>query len=412
MTLDSVQLFEAALSIKDPWFIKNIQFDSDKKRLDIYIDFKRGSTFKSKNSEYPGEYKVYDTSYKEWRHLNFFEHECYLHCRTPRIDLGDNKTELISPPWAGMNSGFTLLFEAFILELCRYMPVHTVCKIINESDNKLWRLLDKYVDSAREHEDHSQVETVGMDETSRAKGHEYVSLFVDLKQSRTIFVAEGKDHDTVKRFAKDLTEHNGDPKNITDVSCDMSLAFIKGVGEALPNAKITFDKFHIVKLINEAVDKVRRQEAATQPLLKKTRYIWLKNHNNLTVKQSETLNDLSLPKLNIKTVRALRIREAFQAIYNTETEEDFIFLLNKWYFWATHSRLEPIKEVAKTVKNHWDGVIEWKRSQINNGILEGLNSIVQAAKAKSRGFRTFKCFKIMVYLVTGNLDFNKVNAYC
>ena len=410
--MDSAKLFEAALSITAPWFIKDIAFDPDKQRLDIHIDFKRGSSFASKNPEVSGEYKVHDTVKKTWRHMNFFQHECYLHCRTPRIKPGSGAVELVSPPWAGKNTGFTLLFEAFIIELCRYMPVHAVCKIIGENDNKIWRLLDKYVESVREYEDFAELNTVGIDETSRAKGHEYVSLFVDLEQSRTVFVAEGKDHRTTTQFAQDLIQHNRDPNNIKDVSCDMSPAFIKGVRETLPNANITFDKFHILKLINDAVDAVRRQEAATQPLLKKTRYIFLKNEKKLTETQREKLRELSLPSLNIKSVRALRIREAFQAIYSADTEEDFVLLLKKWYFWATHSRLDPIKSVAKTIKKHWDGVVEWKRSQISNGILEGLNSIVQAAKAKSRGFRTFKCFKIMVYLTTGKLDFTKVNAYC
>jgi len=410
--MDSTKLFETALSVTAPWYIKNIQFDPDKQRLDVFIDFKRGSTFRSQNSEYTGNYKAYDTVDKTWRHMNFFQHECHLHCRTPRIKPGDGKVELISPPWAGKSNGFTLLFEAYIIELCHYMTPHNVCKIIGESDNKLWRLLNKYVNTARKYEDFVHIDTVGMDETSRAKGHDYVSLFVDLKEKRTIFVAEGKDHSTVSKFAEDLVQHNGNPEIIKDASCDMSPAFIKGVHDFLPNAKITFDKFHILKLINTAVDKVRREEAATQPLLKKKRYLFLKNESNLTKNQHSQLKDLSLPKLNLKSVRALRIRESFQAIYNADSVEDFDVLLKKWYFWATHSRLESIKDVAKTIKKHWDGITEWKRSQINNGILEGLNSVVQAAKAKSRGFRTFKCFKIMIYLVTGKLNFEKVNAYC
>lgn len=410
--MDSTALFETALSITSPWYVKNIEFDSGKKRLDIYIDFKRGSVFSPTDYDSSETYKAYDTIEKTWRHMNFFQHECYLHCRTPRIKTKEGNLKLVSPPWAGRNTGFTLLFEAFILELCRHMPVHTVCEIINETDNKIWRLLDKYIESARKYEDFSELDTIGVDETSRAKGHDYISLFVDLKEKRTVFVTEGKDHTTVDQFAKDLLQHNGNPDNIKDVSCDMSPAFIKGVHKALPNANITFDKFHILKVINKAVDTVRRQEVATQPLLKKTRYIFLKNNQKLTISQSVKLEELSLPRLNIKSVRALRIREAFQAIYNAETEEGFVLLLKKWYFWATHSRLDPIKGAAKTIKKHWDGIIEWKRSLISNGILEGLNSIVQAAKAKSRGFRTFRYFKIMVYLVTGNLNFKNVNAFC
>ena len=141
--MKSEMLFEAALSIKEPWYIKDIKFDVNLKRLDIYIDFKRGSLFKSANPDHADEYKAYDTIEKTWRHLNFFEHECYLHCRTPRIKPDDTKIELISPPWAGKNTGFTLLFEAMVVEMCRYMPIHTVCKLINETDNKIWRLLGK-----------------------------------------------------------------------------------------------------------------------------------------------------------------------------------------------------------------------------------------------------------------------------
>jgi len=403
------KLFEAALSIQSPWFIKDVEFNVDAKRLDIYIDFKRGSTFPSGKSNDTEKYKVKDTLDKTWRHLNFFEHECYLHCRTPRIDFGNNKTELISPPWAGINAGFTLLFEALIIELCAHMPVHSVCQIINESDNKIWRLLEKYVDSALEHEDYSHITAVGMDETSRSKGHNYISLFVDMVKGKTVHVAEGKDHKTVKDFVQSLEKHNGDRNQIKDASCDMSPAFIKGIKEYLPEASITFDKFHILKVINKAVDQVRREEVSLQPILTKARYVLLKNHNNLTKNQKDKLEELKLSKINLKSIRALHIRENFQEIYKASSEEEFKILLKKWYFWATHSRLEPIIKAAKTIKNHWAGVLEWKKSQINNGILEGLNSIVQAAKAKARGFRTFRNFRIVVFLLTGDLNFKALN---
>ncbi|MCP3943478.1 MAG: ISL3 family transposase, partial [Desulfobacteraceae bacterium] len=391
--MDKKQLFENALSIASPWYIDRMEFDSEKKRLDIHIDFERGATFRSSDPAYEGEFKAFDTKPKTWRHLNFFQHECYLHCRTPRIKPDSGKIELISPPWEGKHPGFTLLFEALILELCTHMPVNCVSRMINENDGKIWRMLEKYIDIARLNEDFSELDSVGMDETSRAKHHQYVTLFVDLDQNRTIFVTEGKGNETVKEFADDLEAHNGDRNNIKDVSCDMSPAFIKGVNENLPEALITFDKFHILKIINEAVDKVRREEVTSQPLLLRTKYVLLKNDENLTEKEREKLEKLSLPSLNLKSIRALNIRNSFQDIYKAPTEEGFETLLKKWYFWATHSRLDPIIKAAKTIKNHWDGVIEWKRSQINNGVLEGLNSVVQAAKAKARGFRTTKYFK-------------------
>jgi len=249
-----------------------------------------------------------------------------------------------------------------------------------------------------------------LDETSRAKGHEYITLFVDLQKRRTIFITQGKDNLTVARFAYDFQNHNGSIKAIKDVSCDMSPAFIKGVKENLPNAQITFDKFHILKIINEAVDKVRKEEVGTNKLLKGTRYIWLKNYNNLTIKQKEKLDEFTMSSMNTKTLRAYNIRQSFQEIYQAKTEDEFITYLNKWYYWATHSRLEPIIKAAKTIKRHWDGVIHWYESKINNGILEGLNSVIQAAKSKARGYKTFKNYKIIVYLLTGKLDFALVNS--
>jgi transposase len=148
----------------------------------------------------------------------------------------------------------------------------------------------------------------------------------------------------------------------------MSPAFSKGVKENMPDAEITFDKFHIIKLINEAVDQVRREEGSYTPILKGNRYIFLKNESNLTEKQKIIKEELSMAKLNLKSVRALQIREAFQQIYVAESTEKFEGLLNNWYYWATHSQLAPIVKVAKTIKRHWDGIVSWKKSQINNGI--------------------------------------------
>lgn len=407
------QLFEAALNIQEPWFIKDIQFDPEKKRLDIHIDFHKGSAFhyESQKDNINGDFKAYDTQLKQWRHLNFFEHECYLQARVPRVKINENNIRLIEPPWSGLRNGFTMLFEALVLQLASHMPVHTVSKIIHESDYKIWSLLECYVNAALAHNDYSQLTAVGMDETSQRKGHDYITLFVDMIQKRTIFITEGKDHETVKAFVDDVKAHNGDPELIKDVSCDMSPAFIRGVEDYLPDANITFDRFHIMKILNKAVDEVRKQEVRTQLILKGHKYIFLKNESNLTGKQRQTRKDLSISKLNLKSIRALHIRENFQEIYKAESFQEFEALLKKWYFWATHSRLEPIKQAAHSIRNHWDGVLQWKKSQMDNGLLEGLNSLIQAAKAKARGFRNTRYFKIIAFLVTGKLNFAQFNKH-
>lgn len=401
-----------ALNVTDPWYVKDLEFDSEAKRLDVYIDFKRGSTFSymaDDERELVG-LKAYDTKEKTWRHLNFFEHECYLHARVPRVRLPDGKVKLIVTPWEGLSNGFTLLFEALLMQLVSAMPVRKVADIARVSDDKLWEMIDRYIKETRLHEEFSDVTAIGLDETSRAKGHEYITLFVDLEQRRTIYITTGKDSSTIKKFVEDLELHDGKATSIKDVSCDMSPAFTKGVKEHLPDAKITYDKFHIIKLINEAVDKVRRSEVVEMKVLKGTRYVFLKNQKNLTKKQAATLEECSLSNMNLKTMRAYNIRLAFQDIYLARTKEEFITYLDKWYFWATHSQLDPIKKVAKTIKRHWDGIVNYHQSNINNGILEGLNSVIQAAKSKARGYKTFKNYKNIVYLLTGKLDFSIVNS--
>lgn len=419
------QLFSQALGIISPWYIKSVNFNSDKRKLDIEVDFKKGSTFKdyinggdvnsgNANSDCGAklkEYKAYDTIIKTWRHLNFFEHECYLHCRTPRIKTDAGTTKLIMPPWSVIMNGFTLLFEALIMKLVTQMAVNNVADLLKISDDKIWQMLDIYTHGARVNDDYSDVKTIGIDETSIAKRHQYISLFVDLCKKRTIFVADGKSSQTITDFAIDLKEHNDTPNQIKEVSCDMSAAFIKGVKEVLPEAQITFDKFHILKIINEGVDQVRKEEAMTNPLLKKTRYIWLKNEANLTNKERAKKAELSMPDLNLKAMKAMHIRENFQAIYLAENINQFEQLLQKWYLWAIKSKLEPMIKAAKTIKNHWNGIIRWKISTINNGILEGLNSALQAAKRKARGYGK-KHFQTIAYLITGKLDFSVVNKYC
>jgi len=403
-------VFAQALNIHEPWFVKSIDFDYSKKRLDISIDFRKGTQFEYTTNE--GEIllgTVHDTNEKTWRHLNFFEHECYLQARVPRIRKHDNKVEIITTPWEGKMKGFTLLFEALILQLCTGMPVLTASQITNVSDDKIWLMLQRYVDEAITHMNLEDLKLLGLDETSQKKHHDYITLFVDLVKKKIVYITEGKSNKTVVDFVTHLKEQGGDPEIISDVSSDMSPAFIKGIKENLPNAEITFDKFHILKIINESVDKVRKEEAIDQKELKGNRYLFLKNNKNLTKKQRKKLDELKISNLNLKSIRALHIRENFQEIYNSYSVEDFEIKLKKWYFWATHSRLKPMISAAKTIKKHWAGVIRWWTSKINNGILEGLNSVIQAAKSKARGYKLVKNFKTIAYLLAGDIDLSYVN---
>lgn len=396
-------LFQLALGLTPPWYVVSCAFNQDKHRLDIEFDFPRGSLFSCPSCGKEG-CNAYDTERHTWRHLNFFQHEAYLTAPVPRVNCGDCGVKTIEVSWARSRSGFTLLFEALIMMLAKGMPVKSIANLVKEHDTRLWRVLDHYVHESRDRSDFSAVTAVGVDETSSKRGHNYVSVFVDMKSSQILFATEGKDASTLERFKTDLEAHHGDPACIHEVCCDMSPAFTSGVEKHFPEAHLTFDKFHVLKIINEAVDEVRREEQQSHPELKRTRYLWLKNPGNLKEHQVATLAALQVKNMNLKTARAYHIRLNFQEFWNQPLQEAEIFL-TKWYYWATHSRLEPIKKAAYTIKRHWDGILRWFTSKINNGILEGINSLIQATKAKDRGYRTTRNLITMIYLIAGKLEF-------
>ena len=185
---------------------------------------------------------------------------------------------------------------------------------------------------------------------------------------------------------------------------DMSPAFISGIESNFENAAITFDRFHVMKLMNEAVDQVRREEQTHNASLKRTRYIWLKNPENLTSKQVKELG--SLKDMRLKTSRAYDLKLSLRDFWNIRDPVLAESYLKKWYFWATHSRLTPVIDKAKTFKHHWNGILNYINTRIDNGVLEGINSLIQAAKNSSRGFRSTKNFIITIYLRIGKLHFN------
>ena len=184
----------------------------------------------------------------------------------------------------------------------------------------------------------------------------------------------------------------------------MSPAFISGVEANCPGAHITFDRFHIIKVLGDAVDQVRREEAKTRPELAKSRYVWLKNRDKLPASQQERLTALTMSRLNLKTARAWQLKTTFQDLFQQAPGQAETFL-KRWYFWATHCRLEPMKQAAATIKRHWDGILRWFTSRISNGILEGTNSLIQAARSRARGYRSTKNLIAMIYLLGAGLSF-------
>lgn len=401
-------LFGLALGIVAPWEVTAVEFNKESSRIDITIDFQRGSLFPCPVCGVLSP--VHDTTDKQWRHLNFFQYEAYLTARVPRVKCpnSDCGVKQVQVPWARTGSGFTLLFEALVMTLCRDMPVNVIARHLGVTDTRLWRVLAAYVAKARAKEDFSEVHRIGIDETSSKRGHNYVTLCFDLDRKKLLFGTEGRDHATIEKFAADLVAHGGKAENITDAAIDMSKAFIKGVSEQFPYAVTTFDPFHVVKLMNDALAKIRAEEAREFPeLLKKSRYLFLKNPENLTVEEEQRLNEIVATQ-NLASTEAYLHKLNLQNVYFAKSRQEAEVLLNGWHELASKSNLTLIKKMTATVKEHWDGILSHFDSNLTSGFLEGVNSLIQAAKARARGYRNPKNLITMAYIIAGKLNFKSL----
>ena len=236
--MHNLDLFQRALGLEEPWEVVDEQFDVGRRRLDLRIDFPRGARFGCPECGAAG-CKVHDTESHTWRHMNFFQYEAYLTARVPRVICPEHGVKQVQVPWARERCDFTLLFEAYVMALVKEMPVKAIGKLVGEHDTKLWRVVHHYVDLAVEAQDLSGTERLGLDDTSFRRGQDYVTVFADLDpgERRAVFVTEGRDHETVEQFAGFLAAHGGDPENVTEVSQDMSAAYLKGVRKYLPNSR-------------------------------------------------------------------------------------------------------------------------------------------------------------------------------
>lgn len=403
------KIFEAALGINTPWYIAGLNFEPSQKKLRIRLDFEVGTRFAVAGES--GDHPVHDTVTKTYRHLNFFEHECELEVRVPRVKLTDGSVRQVNPPWAGKLSGFTLLFEAFVMLLCREMTFSGVARMTSLSVHRVMTLCKRYVNTAVNAADYSQVSRLAIDETSRAKGHEYVTLFADADQRKVLYVAEGREAETVKGFAANLRTHQGKPTQIESISIDMSPAFISGVEEHFPNAQITFDKFHVIAHASDAVTETRRLEQQQDPTLKGLRWVLLKDRSKLSGAQRAELDALLAHMTTKRTARAWQYREQLREILSRKQPNVVRVLLRQWCTNVRRSKVEPMKEVASMILNHFEGVMAWVNSRLTNGFLEAINGLFQAAKRKARGYVRFDTIRTVIFLIAGKLDFSRINPY-
>ncbi len=404
--MNSIEIFSMALGLQKPWSVSKAEFvdsnEGDFKELHLWLDFDKGYKFSVDGCE---ARTAYDTVEKTWRHLNFFEHRCYLHARVPRIRVSETSVKMVDVPWARQNSGFTLLFEAYAMLLIeKEMPVSSVASTTKVTAPRIWRVFSYWVNRAVEKIDMSKVRRVGVDETSKRKGHNYITQFVDLDKRRTVFVTEGRDAETFKRFKEELVKRNGKVENISAISMDMSPSFISGALTHFPAAAIIFDKFHIFKALYEALDTVRKLEHADVKLLKGHKFTLLHKKSNLSEAKKTELETLLLTYPTIG--KAYGFRESFSDIFEEHPQtEEAVKRIETWCAKVLESGIEPLKKFVGMVKAHMFGIKTMFEHQfVNNGILEGLNSLVQLAKKRARGFTNDENFKYMIYFTVGKLE--------
>jgi transposase len=285
------------------------------------------------------------------------------------------------------------------------MPMTKIARLVDEHDTRLWRIINHHVAVAKAKKDYSSARLVGCDETSRKKGHNYITVFADMKSKEVLFATKGKDSTTIKRFAELLEVHNAQASQIKEITIDMSPAFIRGTADYLTNAQITFDKFHVIQALNKVQDEVRKIEQRENPLLKKSKYLWLRNPDNLSEKQESQLAELQSTKL--KTAKVYQMKLVFQDIYREIKDPNAAeAAIKKWLSWAVRSRIEPVKEFAKMIKKHWDGIMRYFTSRLTSGAMESINSRIQNLKRRARGYGNVDNFISMIYLEMANLEFD------
>ena len=403
--MNSEQLFSMALGLTVPWKVDHIEFETTSKnfrKLHIYLTFPKGSKFKDADGNVC---PIHDTKERRWRHLDFFQHECYLHAKVPRITLTDGTVQQVSVPWARPNSGFTLLFEAFAMSLIENeMPVNKASKIVRVYPNRLWNVFKYWVGQALQKDCQTGIKQLGIDETSAKKGHAYVTLAADIKTRRVIFVTTGKDETCIKALKEHLQTKGVAANQIEQVSIDMSPAFISGLTTHFPTAQLIFDRFHIVKQLNQVVDDVRKAERRQHEALKGHKYTFLKRNSYLSEQQKRAKYELlqDYPILG----EAVRLKELFHDFWDFRDKEQAGAFLAYWCDLADDSDIVPFKKFVTMIKKHWTGITNYTQSQITNGILEGINNKIQLAKRRARGYRNMDNFINMIHFIAGKLNFD------
>lgn len=399
------ELYSQLMGLKEPWKVSEVNIDVSGLKVDIYIEWPK--EVQAPCPECGKLYGIYDhREVRKWRHLDTMQFQTILHCRIPRVDCKEHGAKSIVVPWSDKQSRFTSLFERLAINVLLACQNQTKAReLLRLSWDEVHNIQERAVERGLSLREEEKVRYIGVDEKSFLKGHQYATITYDLAESKVLDVARDRKEETLTGLLGKMTD---DQKASVDaVVIDMWEPYKASVDKNLPEADIVHDKFHIVKHLCEAVDKVRKIENRILSkegidLLKGSKYLWLTKPCNWTDKQKESFKELKGQEL--KVGRAWTIKEMFSKFWEYTYEKPARNFFSKWHWWATHSRLKPMADVAKMIKRHLENILTYLKHRITNAVAEGLNSKIQQVKSAARGFRNFENYRIAILFFCGKLN--------
>lgn len=401
--INFVEMFERSIGLKDPWKVIRAEFSPKDKAVHVNVEARKTAEY---SCPICGVKSVrYDDEEDEriWRHADVVMYPCYIHCRRPRVNCTEHGIHVVDAPWARKGARQTLLFEGYAMMLAEMMTLNEARRVLRISRTAMMHIVSYWVEKAVAEEDLSEIEQLSIDETSFKRGQSYVTVIGDPPRRRVIGVEEGRDIDAVERFSLDFMARGGECNKIAHVSMDMSATYQKACDLCFPKAKVIFDHFHVKKLVLEGMDEVRRQEQGRKAALSKKagRKLLMIPATRMT-EQQEAAKE-ALCREYPKTGRAFRMVQQLDDLYRCQTLNEAKSVFRKLNSWMMHSRLEPMKKVARSLRKNQLEILEYFTNRLTNAFAEGMNSLIQAAKRKARGFHTFKGYRTMIFLAVGKL---------
>ena len=398
------KMLSGSLGLEEPWFIERVNCDSTNQEFHIYVGVRNDAMIVCPRCGGATKRYGYETSERVWRHMDCLHYLCYVHAKRPRVQCPHCGVVQVSAPFERPNSRFTILFESYALLIMTDVPRRRASFLLRCNEKSLASILSYWVNDAVSKLDFGKVTKLAIDETSFKRNHEYVTVTVDPDERRVIDVQQGRSKASVQAMKDKLERQGGDATKIESVTCDMSAAYLSAVEEYFPNAKLAIDKFHLKQLFINALDEVRKEdqrEANEKRRLFASRRLLTIPESKMSKEQIAEVNLIAqcYPRVG----RAFRIVQALDVLYSSQTVEEAAELLKQLYSWMRRCRLEPMKDVALTLAKHSQRILNYFHNRLTNAICEGINSMIQAAKRKARGFRTLEGFISMIYLIAGKL---------